>query len=234
MLLFSDFPLNFSFGFQDPASDWLIAIVDLHDNIVFYLILICIFVLWFFFSSFFNPDHLFNLHHGNTIELLWTFLPTLILWFIGLPSLHLLYMIDEILDAEITVKAIGSQWYWSYSYSDYLDKDIDFDSFLIPSSDLDFGDLRQLAVDNYLVLPINTSIRLLITAADVLHSFAVPSLGIKADAVVGRLNTVGFIINRQGTFFGQCSELCGALHGFMPIGIHAVSLNNYLSFLNSF
>lgn len=139
---------------------------------------------------------------------------------------------DEILDTEITVKAIGNQWYWSYEYTD-LDLNINFDSFLIADSDLILGDLRLLTVDNYLILPINTSIRLLITSNDVIHSFAIPSLAIKCDAIPGRLNSTGLIFTRPSTYYGQCSELCGILHGFMPIGIHAVNLNSYLNFLNT-
>lgn len=237
-LLFSDSPINFSYGFQDPASKWMLGIIDLHDNIVFYLIIILSVVLWFFISSMYNKDHLSNLAHGNFIEIIWTITPALILWVIGLPSLKLLYMMDEILDAELTVKAIGNQWFWSYEYSDYINNEnnesIAFDSFMIAEDDLELGDLRELAVDNYLVLPINTSIRLLISSNDVIHSFAIPSLGLKMDALPGRLNSLGFVINRESTYFGGCSELCGALHHAMPIGIKAVSLGSYLSFINTY
>ena len=214
------------------------GIIDLHDSIIFYLIILFALVFWLFFSTIFNPDHLPFLRHGNVIEIIWTITPALILWFIAIPSLKLLYLLDEILDADLTVKAIGHSWYWSYEYSDYAhlnnDVSISFDSFLVPDSDLAFGELRRLTVDNYLVLPIHTSIRLLVTSMDVIHSFAVPSLGIKADAIPGRLNSLGFIINRPGTFFGQCSELCGDLHSAMPIGIKAVNLPAYLNFLDSF
>jgi cytochrome c oxidase subunit 2 len=144
---------------------------------------------------------------------------------------------DEILDAEITVKVIGNQWYWSYEYSDYIDSvgdNISFDSFLVSEDDLELGDLRLLTVDNYLVLPVNTSIRLLVTSNDVIHSFALPSLAIKCDAMPGRLNSAGLIFTRPSTFYGQCSELCGILHGFMPIGIHAVNLSSYINFISSF
>jgi cytochrome c oxidase subunit 2 len=123
---------------------------------------------------------------------------------------------------------MGSQWFWSYSYDG-----VSFDSFMIADSDLNLGDLRQLAVDNYLVLPINTSIRLVVSSNDVIHSFAVPSIALKVDAIPGRLNAAGVIINRPSTFYGQCSELCGVLHGFMPIGLHAVNIPNYLNFLDS-
>ncbi len=240
-ITYADSPINFSYGFQDPATQWMLGIVDLHDNIVFYLIIILTVVLWFLISALYNPDHLANLHHGNLIEVIWTITPAMILWVIGLPSLKLLYMMDEILDAELTVKAIANQWYWSYEYTDYVfangeenqDAINAFDSFMVADEDLELGGLRELTVDNYLVLPINTSLRVLVSSNDVIHAFAVPSLGIKADCYPGRLNSLGFVINRESTFYGGCSELCGALHHAMPIGIKAVSLNEYLSYMNS-
>jgi len=231
-MLYNDYPINWSTGFQDPASPWMYAIIDLHDRIMFYLAILLVIVLWNFFSCFYNKDHLAYLSHGNTIELIWTITPALILWAIGLPSLKLLYMMDEILDAEITIKAIGNQWYWSYEYTDYNNA-ITFDSFLVDYDSLEEGDLRNLTVDNYLVLPINSSIRLLVSSNDVIHSFAVPSLALKIDAIPGRLNSTGLLITRPSTFYGQCSELCGVLHGFMPIGIKAVDLSSYLNFLSS-
>jgi len=152
--IYSDYPINYSFSFQDPASDWLLGIINLHDNIIFYLIIILTVVLWFLVSAILNPDHLFNLHHGNLIELIWTITPALILWKIGLPSLKLLYLMDEILSAEITVKAIGNQWYWNYEYSDMVfdngeRETIEFDSFKVADDDLELGEQRNLAVDNY-------------------------------------------------------------------------------------
>jgi cytochrome c oxidase subunit 2 len=144
---------------------------------------------------------------------------------------------DEIFEPKLTIKAIGAQWYWIYEYSDFTSMEnpdsIAFESFLIPESDLEFGDHRQLAVDNYLVLPIHTTIRLITTSIDVIHSFAVPSLGVKIDAMPGRLNTTGIFITRPSTYFGQCSELCGALHSAMPIGIKAVNLPDFISFIDS-
>lgn len=144
-------------------------------------------------------------------------------------------MMDEILDAEVTIKAIGFQWGWTYSYGDYANDNegSTFDSFLVGEIDQEEGDLRQQAVDNYQVLPINTSIRVIVTSNDVIHSFAVPSLGVKCDALPGRLNSLGFVINRESTLFGQCSELCGILHSAMPIGIKAVSLPQYLLFIKN-
>lgn len=233
MMFYADFPVNYQTSFQDPGSQSMLAIIDLYDNIVFFLIIISIVTSWFLLSSLRNPDYLPSLTHGNTIEIIWTIIPASILWCIGLPSLKLLYLLDELIDPQLTVKAIANQWYWSYELSDFSDSTISFDSFLIPDSDLELGDLRALTLDNYLILPINTSIRLLVTSNDVIHSFAVPSLGLKVDAIPGRLNMMGFVINRSSTFLGQCSELCGALHYGMPIGIKAVSLSQFLSYVVS-
>lgn len=229
-MLYQDYPSNFYF--QDPANPLMYGILELHDTVMFYMIILQVQVLWIFISLFFNKDHLFSLAHGNVIEVIWTLSPALILWSIGLPSLTLLYMIDEILDAQITIKVIGNQWYWSYEYSDYTET-LAFDSFLIPEEDQELGDLRNLAVDNYLTLPVNTSIRFLVTSNDVIHSFAVPSLGLKCDAVPGRLNATGAIMTRPSIYYGQCSELCGILHGFMPIGIKAVSLPEYFTYIST-
>ncbi len=233
----NDYPQEGQLSFQDPASDWMYAIIDLHDRIVFYLIIILAVVLWTQISAISNKNHLAYLHHGNMIEQIWTLTPAGILWAIGLPSLRQLYIMDEIQDAEITVKAIGNQWYWSYEYSDYVNAngsaEIAFDSFMVDEASQEQGDIRNLTVDNYLVLPVGTSIRLVVSSNDVIHCFAIPSLAIKSDAIPGRLNATGFIINRPSTYYGQCSELCGVLHGFMPIGLHAVSVPSYLSFLDT-
>jgi heme/copper-type cytochrome/quinol oxidase subunit 2 len=142
---------------------------------------------------------------------------------------------DEILDSEVTVKATGYQWYWQYSYGDYStdNEGITFDSFTLADSDLELGSPRKLTTDTSLVLPVNTSIRMIITANDVIHSFGVPSLGVKCDAIPGRLNSVGFIINRPGNIYGMCSELCGSAHSMMNISISAVSLPEYIEFIRS-
>ena len=233
MYIYSDSTQPYACGFQDPASNWMIGIIDLHDSIIFYLIILAVLVTWMFIGALTNPDHLRYLSHGNLIEIIWTISPAIILWLIGLPSLKLLYMMDEILDAEVTVKAIGFQWGWTYSYGDYDTNNdgITFDSFMVAEEDLEEGDFRRLTVDNYLVLPINTSIRMIITSNDVIHSFAVPSLGVKCDALPGRLNSVGFVINRPTTLYGQCSELCGILHSAMPIGQKAVNIPSYIQYI---
>jgi cytochrome c oxidase subunit 2 len=170
------------------------------------------------------------------IELIWTITPALVLIAIAFPSFKLLYLLDEVIDPVITVKGIGNQWFWSYEYSDYVNdtgETIEFDSYMVPDSELEPGQLRLLEVDNRVILPVDTHIRFIVTARDVIHSFAVPSLGIKLDALPGRLNQTSVILNREGVFYGQCSELCGILHYAMPIVIESVSLDKYLLWLSS-
>lgn len=172
--------------------------------------------------------------HNTRLEIIWTIIPTIILIFIAVPSFILLYSLDEVINPSVTLKAIGHQWYWSYEYSDYTEENsINFDSYMITENDLENGQFRLLEVDNRVVLPINTHIRVLITAGDVLHSWAVPSMNVKADAVPGRLNQLTLFIKRPGVYYGQCSELCGVNHAFMPIVVEAVSLWNYSNWLSS-
>lgn len=229
---YCDYPLPYAQGFQDPGSNWMYAIIDLHDNIIFFLIIIFVVVTWFFISSLKGEDHLSYLHHGNLIELIWTITPAAILWAIGLPSLRQLYMMDEILDAELTIKAIGNQWYWSYEYMDY-ENSISYDSFQVDVDSQEIGDQRQLTVDNNQVLPVNTNIRIQVSSNDVIHSFAIPSLAQKCDAIPGRQNSIGVNITRPSHYYGQCSELCGILHGFMPISLQAVTIPSYINWLDS-
>lgn len=226
--IFNDYPVKGQFGFQDPATKSLEGVFDLNDRIMYYLIIISILVLWVFVSTLLNTNYV-NISHGNLIELIWTLTPAGILWAIGLPSLRLLYMMDEILDSELTIKAIGNQWYWNYEYTD--NDNVVIESYMLDDDSLEVGDLRLLTVDNELVLPVNTSIRLLVTSNDVIHSFGVPSLGLKSDAIPGRQNATSLIINRTSNYYGQCSELCGVLHGFMPIAINAVTVPEYLNYI---
>nr|AUN28261.1 cytochrome c oxidase subunit 2 [Malassezia slooffiae] len=225
--------------FQDGASPVQEGILELHDNIFFYLIIIVIGVVWMTgtvmnkFNETKSPlTHHFA--HGSVLEIVWTVTPALLLVAIAFPSFKLLYLTDEVFSPSMTIKAAGHQWYWSYEYSDFLNEDdesIEFDSYMIPESDLEDGQLRLLDVDNNVVVPVDTNVRFVITGQDVIHSFAVPSLGIKVDAIPGRLNQVSTIIEREGLFYGQCSELCGVLHGFMPICIEAVSPAKYLEWM---
>lgn len=238
---FADAPEAWQLGFQDPATPIMQGIIDLHHDIVFFMILVLVFVLWMITRTLYHFHYKKNpvpekIIHGTAIEIAWTITPSLILVLIAVPSFALLYSLDEVVDPAVTIKAIGHQWYWSYEYSDYSqsnDQSIAFDSYMIPEDDLELGQLRLLEVDNRLVVPANTHLRVIITAADVLHSWAVPSLGAKCDAVPGRLNQIPLFIKREGVFYGQCSELCGANHAFMPIVVEAVSLEDYISWIST-
>ena len=241
--ILNDAPLPYQTGFQDSASEGMEGIVDLHHTLLVYLTIIFIFVCWMLYRTVWcfgikkddYKQYKTNTTHGGVLEIIWTVIPAFILAAIAMPSFTLLYMLEEVVDPAITVKVIGHQWYWSYEYSDYVtDKEdsIAFDSYMVQEDDLEKGQLRLLEVDNPVVLPVNTSVRFLITSADVLHCFAVPSLGLKLDAVPGRLNQVGTTIKREGTFYGQCSEICGVNHGFMPIKVQGVSLDGYISWIS--
>ncbi len=223
-------------SFQEPASPVMEEIINFHNEVMIYLTFIMIGVFWIMFESVREYSkskkligHKF-LIHGTWIEIIWTITPAFILILIAYPSFKLIYLIDEVIDAGITVKVVGHQWYWSYEYSDYADQDgasIEFDSYMVPESDLEEGGLRLLEVDNQLVVPTNTHVRVIISSADVIHCWAIPSLGVKLDAMPGRLNQTGFLANREGTFYGQCSEICGANHAFMPIVVKAVNIDEY-------
>nr|WOR80865.1 cytochrome c oxidase subunit II [Anaspides swaini] len=218
-------------GFQDSTSPLMEQLMFFHDHTMVILILITSMVGYMMTSLFFNKLINRFLLEGQTIEIIWTVLPAVILICIALPSLRLLYLLDEVNSPSITLKTIGHQWYWSYEYSDFLD--LEFDAYMMPSNELNFSNFRLLDVDNRTILPINTQIRVLISAADVIHSWTVPALGVKADAIPGRLNQVSFLVNRPGLFFGQCSEICGANHSFMPIVIEAIPANNFLNWISS-
>lgn len=240
--IFLDAPSPWGIYFQDSATPQMEGLVELHDNIMYYLVIILFAVGWVLLSIVINflniksPISHKYLNHGTLIELIWTILPAVILLLIAFPSFKLLYLMDEVSDPSMSVLAEGHQWYWSYQYPDFLNEDeefIEFDSYIVPESDLDHGTLRMLEVDNRVILPELTHVRFIITAGDVIHSFSCNSLGIKCDAYPGRLNQVSVFINRQGVFYGQCSEICGILHSSMPIVIESVSLEKFLSWLNA-
>lgn len=179
-------------------------------------------------SLFFNKFNNRLLLEGQLIEIIWTILPAIILIFIALPSLRILYLIDEINNPLITIKTIGHQWYWRYEYNDFINKE--FDSFLRPLTNS--NNFRLLDVDNRIIVPFITQIRILISATDVIHSWTVPRLGVKIDATPGRLNQTNFFINQAGLFFGQCSEICGTNHRFMPIVIERIKINLFIKWIN--
>nr|AWK49441.1 cytochrome c oxidase subunit II [Penaeus sp. 1 SPS-2018] len=218
-------------GLQDSASPLMEQLIFFHDHAMVVLILITTLVGYMMSTLFFNNFTNRFLLEGQTIEIVWTVLLALILIFIALPSLRLLYLLDEVNNPSVILKTIGHQWYWSYEYSDFLQ--IELDSYMIPSNELSEDGFRLLDVDNRTVLPMNTQIRVLISAADVIHSWTVPALGVKADAIPGRLNQVSFLMNRPGLFYGQCSEICGANHSFMPIVVESVSVKSFLNWISS-
>nr|QZH43597.1 cytochrome c oxidase subunit II [Coboldia fuscipes] len=216
---------------QDSNSPLMEQLIFFHDHTLLILIMITLLVGYLMFMLFFNTYTNRFLLSGQMIEIIWTILPAIVLMFIALPSLRLLYLLDEINDPSITLKSIGHQWYWSYEYSDF--NNVEFDSYMIPTNDLEMNGFRLLDVDNRVVLPMNSQIRILVTAADVIHSWTVPALGVKIDGTPGRLNQTNFLMNRPGLFFGQCSEICGANHSFMPIVIESVPMNYFIKWISS-
>nr|CAC82127.1 cytochrome oxidase II [Calathus mollis] len=214
---------------QDSASPLMEQLMFFHDHTLMILTMITVLVSYLMGSLFFNKHINRYLLEGQTIEVIWTILPAITLVFIALPSLRLLYLLDEVSNPSITLKSIGHQWYWSYEYSDF--KKLEFDSYMTPSNELDISGFRLLDVDNRIVLPFNTQIRVLVTATDVIHSWTIPALGVKIDATPGRLNQSNFFMNRSGLFYGQCSEICGANHSFMPIVIESTPTNSFINWI---
>ncbi len=218
--------------FQDPSSPTIAALTAFHNSSIITLGVITVYVataiiVYVQLPYSFNPR---AEHHE--LEITWTILPGVILILLALPSLRLLYLIEETTNPLLIIKIIGHQWYWSYDYS--ITNDLEFDSFIIPTRDLTPGDLRLLEVDNRLVIPWRLETRLLVTSADVLHSWTIPSAGIKADAVPGRLNQIILTAIKPGVFYGQCSEICGANHSFIPIAIEVVHPIKWIKWASSF
>nr|YP_010730134.1 cytochrome c oxidase subunit II [Protohermes motuoensis]WEG22767.1 cytochrome c oxidase subunit II [Protohermes motuoensis] len=216
---------------QDSASPLMEQLTFFHDHTLLILIMITMLVSYLMMTLFFNKFTNRLLLEGQTIEIIWTILPAITLIFIALPSLQLLYLLDEISDPAITFKVIGHQWYWSYEYSDFLNTE--FDSYMIPMNEMAESNFRLLDVDNRIILPMLSQVRVLVTATDVLHSWTIPALGVKIDATPGRLNQTSFFINRPGLFYGQCSEICGANHSFMPIVLESVSSNSFINWIKN-
>lgn len=250
--------------FAEGLGYAMVYFIDFHFMIFYYLTVVVIFVFWnaffivwdFYYKLSVDPDYtnIAELRYellkfkpvseAPELEFWWTVIPSLILFCIAMPSLTLLYVLEQLESQPVlTIKAIGHQWYWSYEYTDrlegeifkdYANKSVNFDSYMLNDSDLKVGDRRLLEVDRPAVLPVNTKIRVLVTAMDVIHSWAIPSLGVKMDAIPGRLNQFYMTIPYPGVYYGQCSELCGANHGFMPIVVYAVSPKTFLTwYLNN-
>nr|QPN54143.1 cytochrome c oxidase subunit II [Holotrichia oblita] len=215
---------------QDSASPLMEQLTFFHNHALLILLMITVLVGYLMSTLFFNKFNYRFLLEGQTIELIWTILPAITLIFIALPSLHLLYLLDEVNNPLVTVKAIGHQWYWSYEYNDF--KKFEFDSYMIPQTNMHPSTFRLLDVDNRTVLPYNSQIRMIVSSADVIHSWTIPALSVKIDATPGRLNQISFLINRTGLLFGQCSEICGANHSFMPITIESISPSYFIKWIN--
>lgn len=215
----------FQFGFQDAASPLIEELLHFHDHTLIIVFLISTLVLYLIVAIVTTKLTNKFIVDSQEVEIIWTLLPALILILIALPSLRILYLIDEINNPYLTVKAIGHQWYWTYEYTDFCN--LYYDSYIIPTQDLEPGQFRLLDADLRIIVPIEAPTRVLVSADDVIHSWAVPSLGIKTDAVPGRLNQTAFIISRPGVYYGQCSEICGANHSFMPVVVEATSLENF-------
>lgn len=227
-------PQPWQMGLQPAASTSMERIVEFHNLLLVIITLIVLFVLALLaytivrFNEKRNPVPA-KTTHNTLLEVLWTAIPVIILVAVAVPSFKLLYFTDRAEDAEMTIKAIGYQWYWTYEYPDH--GDFTFDALMLSDEDLEPGGRRLLDVDNPVVLPVGTKIRLLITAGDVLHAFALPALGLKLDAVPGRVNETWVEITREGTYYGQCSEICGTGHSYMPIAVKAVSKEDFAAWV---
>jgi len=243
-----DAPENWQLGLQDPATPTAEGMAFFHDYLNSYMIIIgtSVFFLLYNVYIFYNKQTNLKVNeftHDSLLEIVWTILPAFILLLLAIPSFTLLYSLDDSFNPTLTLKVVGHQWYWSYEYSDdffLIDieslnrNEIAYDSYMLSSNDLtDKNPFRLLEVDNVVFLPILTHIRLLVTASDVLHSWAIPAFGIKVDACPGRLSQTSLYIKRPGIYYGQCSEICGINHGFMPIVVRGLTPENYF-FWNSF
>jgi len=235
---FCDASERWQFGLQDPATPIVEGMIFFHDFLIHIILIVGVFVCWMLlkvleYYTMNTKTEKFT--HSSVLEIIWTIIPAIFLLIMAVPSFSLLYSLDEIINPILTLKIVGHQWYWSYEYSDIAsEKDsLNFDSYMIATTDLTFGAFRLLEVDNRIILPTDTHIRLLVTSADVLHSWAVPSFGIKVDACPGRLSQASLFVKREGTFYGQCSEICGVNHGFMPIVVKTVSMDIYTKWILS-
>ncbi len=224
-------PTDWQLGFQDAHSPTMERIISLNDILFWICVAISVFVIGLMAYIFLRFNRKRNptpkkFSHNSLIEVIWTVVPVIILVAIAVPSLRLLFFMDRTDDPEMTIKAIGHQWYWSYEYPD-LGEDISFDAVMLQEDELEDGQPRLLATDETVVVPVDTNIRLLVTADDVIHAWTIPSFGIKIDAIPGRVNEGWFRVDAEGIYYGQCSELCGRDHAFMPIQVKAVSKEEY-------
>nr|YP_010454153.1 cytochrome c oxidase subunit II [Rossia macrosoma]QXJ42169.1 cytochrome c oxidase subunit II [Rossia macrosoma] len=217
-------------GFQDACSPLMEQIIFFHDHTMFAIIMVLTMVMYMSMILMTNKFSCLNITESQKIETIWTLAPAVILLFLALPSLRLLYLLDETNQPLITIKTMGHQWYWSYEYSDFLN--IEFDSYMTPTNELNLGEFRLLETDHHLILPMKTNTRIIVSSADVIHSWTIPSMGVKVDAIPGRLNQLMMYPSRPGIYYGQCSEICGANHSFMPITLEIVNMKYFIKWLN--
>nr|YP_010411510.1 cytochrome c oxidase subunit II [Euurobracon yokahamae]UJJ81885.1 cytochrome c oxidase subunit II [Euurobracon yokahamae] len=217
-------------NFQDFNSNMSMLMIEFHDLSLILLLMIMIFILYmilyFFMNKFVNKFIL----HNQMIEIIWTLVPIIILLFMVIPSLKILYMSEESMNSFLTLKILGHQWYWSYEYSDF--KGLEYDSFML--SEFTMSDFRLLDVDNRLILPFKFNIRSLVSSLDVIHSWTIPCIGVKVDAIPGRMNQLFLYFDRLGVYYGQCSEICGLNHSFMPIVVESTELKMFFFWINNF
>nr|YP_010448466.1 cytochrome c oxidase subunit II [Codonobdella sp. B45A]QWT29628.1 cytochrome c oxidase subunit 2 [Codonobdella sp. IK-2021]UTS56337.1 cytochrome c oxidase subunit 2 [Codonobdella sp. B45A] len=216
---------------QDPVSPAMSQLIQFHDSVMITLTLVTTVITYsMIYLSMNNLISRYNFE-AQEIEAIWTIIPAIVLITLAMPSIRLLYIMEETFSNSITIKTIGHQWYWTYQYSDFID--VEFDSYMTQTNDLNLGDYRLLEVDNRFVVPMNHSIRMMVTAADVLHSWTIPALGVKMDAVPGRLNQITFSTLIPGVYYGQCSEICGVNHSFMPIAMEVIKTEDFINWLKN-
>lgn len=207
-------------------------IIFFHDFTIIIIICITLIILYIILSLTFNKFINHHLLHGHLIEIIWTIIPIIILIFIAIPSIKILYLTDEINETNLTIKTLGHQWYWSYEYTNFFN--INFHSYIIQTNDLNLNEFRLLDVDNRCILPFNYPIRIITSSLDVIHAWTIPSLSIKIDSTPGRLNQSILYIHRPGIYFGQCSEICGINHRFIPIVIESTNINLFINWIKSY
>uniref|UniRef100_UPI00315C770F cytochrome c oxidase subunit II n=1 Tax=Parasipyloidea carinata TaxID=3126553 RepID=UPI00315C770F len=212
---------------QDSTSPLMEQLIMFHDHIMMILMMIITTVTYTMIMLIMNQSTNRNLLEGQMIELIWTVTPAMTLLFIATPSLRLLYLMDEINKPMMTMKTVGHQWYWTYEYSDF--NETEMESYMINLENK--NNLRLLDVDNRMTLPSNTFIRMIVTSTDVIHSWTLPSTGVKIDGTPGRLNQASLMFNRNGLMYGQCSEICGTNHSFMPIVVESMPINNFIKWM---
>nr|UGK73284.1 cytochrome c oxidase subunit II [Paradorydium reflexanum] len=220
------------FMLQDPTTPIMEQLIIFHDHTIMVLTMITVTVLHMLLSLILNKLCNRMLMEGQMIELVWTLMPAILLLVIALPSLKILYMMEEMNKPLITFKAVGHQWYWSYEYSDF--KKIEFDSYMKQTNDLNLNEFRLLEVDNRICVPHNTKTRILVTSSDVIHSWTIPSMGLKIDGCPGRMNQAMILVKRPGLYYGQCSEICGSNHSFMPITMESINMEMFIKWIKNF